>query len=152
MFTSYILNLKSSLVAQNLGYENQKIAVESTLAAEDDPAQVLGRLRAFVADQDPALVQAQAVVAAPDQYAAGAVQKARQRLGLPPEPAPPPPPPAPPDAPGPRTTIWKIYALGAPRPALGAARSPVQSAGAGPQGARPGRWRASGAPPRPAAP
>jgi hypothetical protein len=74
-------------------YENQKIAVEATLAAEDDPAQVLGRLRAFVADHDPALVQARAVVAAPDQYSAGAVHKARQRLGLPPVPAPPPPMP-----------------------------------------------------------
>jgi hypothetical protein len=82
-------------------YENQKIAVEATLAADDDPAQVLGRLRAFVADHDPALVQAHAVVAAPDKYPAGALHKARQRLGLPPEPPPPPPPPAPPRRPVP---------------------------------------------------
>ena len=72
-------------------YENQKIAVEATLAAGDDPAQVLDRLRAFVADQDPALVHARAVVAAPAQYPAGAVKQARQRLGLPPEPPPAPP-------------------------------------------------------------
>lgn len=82
-------------------YENQKIAVEATLAEGDDPAQVLSRLRAFVADHDPALVQARAVVAAPDKYPAGAVQKARQRLGLPPEPAPAPPPPAAPRRPAP---------------------------------------------------
>ena len=49
-------------------YENQKIAVEATLAEGDDPAQVLVRLRAFVADQDPALVQARAVVATPEKY------------------------------------------------------------------------------------
>jgi len=67
-------------------YENQKIAVEATLAVGDDPAQILSQLRAFVADNDPALVHARAVVAAPAQYPAGAVQKARQRLGLPPEP------------------------------------------------------------------
>lgn len=69
-------------------YQNQKIGVEALLEEGDDPAGVLTQLRAFVADQDPDLVSARAILAHPDGQPGWMIRDARVRLGLPVEPAP----------------------------------------------------------------
>jgi hypothetical protein len=72
-------------------YCNQKIGLTATVADGEDAQAILDALRAFVADNDPELVEARAIVANPGRYSSWEVAQAHKRLGLPP-PEPPTPP------------------------------------------------------------
>jgi len=84
-------------------YCNQKIGLTATVEDGEDAQAILDALRAFVAANDPDLVEARAIVANPGKYDSWEVRSAHRRLGLP-EPLPPAPPTPPKD--------WLLDAVG----------------------------------------